>query len=192
MQGAPAAVYSATSSGIVRSPISWTPLASWRLTSMITGSGAARRASMKRLGVPSSFRGRSFQAWQIAATFSALTLPSAPARVRVDVDPEVARVGGERGELVPVLGRDAAGEQERPRRAPRRATRRARRRASGRCSRLGRPRSPRRRGRRPRPPSRRRRSAAPRCTRPPRTCRTLITRTSGRCAFTARTKPGVW
>ena len=33
---------------------------------------------MKRLGVPSSFRGRRFQASQIAATFSALTLPSAP------------------------------------------------------------------------------------------------------------------
>jgi hypothetical protein len=46
MHGAPAAVYSDTISGIVRSPISSTPCASRRLTSMITGRSEASRASM--------------------------------------------------------------------------------------------------------------------------------------------------
>ena len=47
MQGAPAAVYSATSSGIVRSPISSSPSPVRRLTSMISGRRAASRASTK-------------------------------------------------------------------------------------------------------------------------------------------------
>src|SRR5688500_13487093 len=110
MQGAPAAVYSATSSGIVRSPISWTPLASWRLTSMITGSGAASRASMKRLGVPSSFRG-GFPGPADRRDLLCAHLAVRTARVGVDVDPEVARMGNEGDELFPVLDRDATGEQ---------------------------------------------------------------------------------
>ena len=136
---------------------------------------------MKRLGMPASFRGRSFQAWQIAATFSALDLAVGSARVRVDVDPEVARV--------------------------RRRARRNRSRFSaemppasrnGRVEPLGERRDDaRRRASAPVLPTRpsvahrveeedvdarllvRRRSAAPRCSRPPRTCRTLSTRTSG-------------
>src|SRR5438874_3193041 len=109
MQGAPAATYSATISATVRSPISATPFPSWRFTSMITGRCAQSSASMKRLGMrrlPGA-----------ADRLDVLLADPAvsPARIRVDVDPEEEPMSGEGGVPIPVLGRDASGQEERPR-----------------------------------------------------------------------------
>src|SRR5690348_12289327 len=109
MHEAPTAVYSPTTSGIVRSPISWPPSASWRLTSMMIGRRPPSSASMKTLGI-------AYSSPRVCDRLDATGVDPAAglARVGVDVDPEEKRVRHEL--LVPfaVLGRDPAGEQERP------------------------------------------------------------------------------
>ena len=88
---------------------------------MISGRRAVSSASVNRPGDELTAarlpRPGSFHARLMALHLGGADAPVGSARVRVDVDAEEERMSGERRVRRAVLGRDSAGQQERPREA---------------------------------------------------------------------------
>src|ERR1700759_3473382 len=89
------------------------PSASWRLTSMMIGRSDASSASVKALAILVTSLGPlpPGAADRLDVVIADLTVGAT--RVGIDVDTEEQRMGDERFVLLPVVGRDPAGQQER-------------------------------------------------------------------------------
>src|ERR1700759_3861494 len=89
------------------------PSASWRLTSMMIGRSDASSASVKALAILVTSLGPLPPGAADLLDVVIADLTVGATRVGIDVDTEEQRMGDERFVLLPVVGRDPAGQQER-------------------------------------------------------------------------------